>query len=113
MSSRKTAVWMVIVLAGVLATAALRFFSRNSWMELSPDIRSIGEFHNVETCRLEVGKAGGWCGKDCKIYGPGTVADCKPLVKVERMEQCDPIKWSAARIWVTEDFLLMLNRSRT
>jgi hypothetical protein len=86
MGSRKTAVWIVIVLTGVLATAALRFFSRNPWMGLSQDIRPIGEFHNVEACRLEVGKAGGWCGKDCKIYGPGTVADCQPLVKIERAE---------------------------
>jgi hypothetical protein len=83
---RKIAVWILILLAIALAAGALHFVDRKPWMGLSSDVKPIGKFRNVEACRIEVGKIGGWCGKDCKNYGAGMIADCAPLTKVERVE---------------------------
>jgi hypothetical protein len=86
MSDRKTAIWIVIVLTIVLAAAAGIFAVREPWTGISSDtpIAPLGTFRDLDACRVEVGKVGGWCGKSCRTYTPGQIADCAPLIKVER-----------------------------
>jgi hypothetical protein len=48
-------------------------------------MKSVGRFRNLEACRVEVGKIGGWCGKNCVRYASDSYADCAPLVPIERL----------------------------
>jgi hypothetical protein len=86
--------WKPIVVAIVLALTIAWIVGRamNSderpWIGLTSDLplRPVGNFKTLEACRVEVGKAGGWCGKHCKNYRDGSYADCAPLVQVERVK---------------------------
>jgi hypothetical protein len=86
MDNRKTAVgiFVVIVAMVVLGSSAI-FMTRKPWtgIQSAQPITIIGTYRNLEACRVDLGKAGGWCGKGCRAYGPGEIADCAPLIKVE------------------------------
>jgi flagellar basal body-associated protein FliL len=79
---------LVIVVVAVVLGAAGIFATHKSWTGLSatepPAI--IGTYRNLEACRVDVGKVGGWCGKECRNYGAGQFADCAPLTKVEKVK---------------------------
>jgi hypothetical protein len=41
-----------------------------------------GAYRTLEVCRSQVESVGGWCGKGCRDYGEGLIANCDPLVAV-------------------------------
>jgi hypothetical protein len=44
----------------------------------------IGNYHSLEECRADVEKTGGWCGKNCKDYGGGSIANCDPNLPIPK-----------------------------
>jgi hypothetical protein len=47
-------------------------------------ITSVHLYRSLELCTKDIQKTGGWCGKNCRDYGRNNIADCKPLVKIEK-----------------------------
>lgn len=92
MNDRKTAVGILVILLVILVVvvvlgAAGIFFAHKPWTGLSSSLPTavIGTY-DLEACRVDVGKIGGWCGKECHNYGTGHCADCAPLLKVEQVK---------------------------
>jgi hypothetical protein len=77
--------WILAIVA-IIAVAQI-VVGRKHWAGfVSYPIQRVGTFGDLNACRVEVEKVGGWCGKDCKSYGGGLYADCTPLVHVERIK---------------------------
>jgi hypothetical protein len=45
---------------------------------------NAGTYKTLDDCKRHVEKTGGWCGHNCKDYGSGLIADCKPLLQVPK-----------------------------
>ena len=86
MDNRKTAVVIFAVIVTVAGLGASGVFvTHKSWTGLrsAQPITITGTYRTLEACRVDVGKSAGWCGKGCRAYGPGEIADCAPLIEVE------------------------------
>jgi hypothetical protein len=62
------------------------FWFDKPWISVKQNgdkVIQVGTHRWLEECRKDVAKMGGnWCGKGCKNYGQGSIADCKPLLPV-------------------------------
>jgi hypothetical protein len=72
----------------IIILVLIHFSQWQRWTGLiaDPDGRVIGHYSSFETCRNQVEKVGGWCGKGCNEYPGGPVADCKPLIKAQKLK---------------------------
>jgi hypothetical protein len=46
----------------------------------------VASYSTLEACKIEIGKTGGSCGRNCVDYPQGQVADCNPLVTIPKDE---------------------------
>jgi len=61
-------------------------WQRWTGLAADPHGRVTSRYSSFEACQNEVQKLGGWCGKGCTEYPDGSVADCNPLIKVEKLK---------------------------
>jgi hypothetical protein len=76
-----------IVIAVLAAAGAFTLFRpTDTWMGLRGEEQAVnaGTYKTLDDCKRHVERTGGWCGHNCKDYGSGLVADCKPLVQVPK-----------------------------
>lgn len=71
-----------------LVIAILTYLLQPRWTGINNNHLSqvIGHYSSYEACREDVQKIGGWCGERCTEYAGGAVADCNPLIKVEKLK---------------------------
>jgi len=83
MRTRPGAIFFAISLA--LACAIGRFLYK-PWMSIKlngDNLIQVATFRSLDACRKDAAKSGGnWCGKGCKNYRNGSIADGKPLIPV-------------------------------
>ena len=48
-------------------------------------VKSVGTYALTETCRVDIEKTGGWCGKNCNVHGKG-VTTCDPLLQITKKQ---------------------------
>ena len=62
------------------------WFLHKPWMGVKVDggsVVQVGRYRSLDECRKDVATWGhDWCGKDCREYKQGSIADCEPLVHV-------------------------------
>lgn len=71
----------------ILAVSALMACSSTSWAGIQSDgSRStiVGHYDSLESCQATMKNAGGACGKGCRDYGNGLIADCQPLIPIPK-----------------------------
>src|SRR5450755_4265010 len=81
----RPSVGMVFLL--VLASTGGCFFVPKSWTGIRMEgTRSskVGTYRSLDACRTDVEQTGGSCGKDCREYDAGLIADCNPLVDIPK-----------------------------
>jgi hypothetical protein len=79
---------IVVVVFLVVIASATWLLLRRPWMGIgtsgSHDVISLGTYRSLDACTKDVEKGGGWCGRDCRLYRQGSIADCNPLVTVPK-----------------------------
>jgi hypothetical protein len=76
---------LIVVGAGYLALHR----RPDTWMGIRVDGNQsvkIGIYPTQNACKIEVRKVGGGCGRNCRDYGNGLIADCDPLISVSKAE---------------------------
>ena len=72
--------WAILILGTVIVVAA----ATPHWTGIRSDKIRTGTYISLNSCRKEVEKSGGWCGRGCELYSDGTTTDCDPLVVVSK-----------------------------
>jgi len=87
MSNRSFLAWVVVLAIIIIVLIYLSQWQRWTGLTGDPHSRVIGHYTSLEACQIEVSKIGGWCGKGCAEYPGGAIAECKPIIKVEKLNQ--------------------------
>jgi hypothetical protein len=78
----------VCIVTAVVVAAGCNLHERWTGISSGAEAQSIfGRYRSLEECRSSVEKIGGWCGKACRVYASGKVADCAPLLKIPKKNE--------------------------